>query len=413
MEKPELSENFKNLIIDFTKDLSITYPEYQNLWSKWSCIETDVSVYNELFSYCMTVYPERFFDFLYQNEDIFKEDSIINTFFLPDVDFKILFNSDITDKTKKSIWKYLQLILFTIVGNMKDKANFGETTSLFEGIDENELQSKLQETMSGISDFFTNMGNAMKPDETSENSAENEEPKQTFNFEKMNGMPNMEELHGHLKGMFDGKIGSLAKEMAEEVSKELSDILGEDITDARTSGDIIKKIMKNPKKMMDLIKTVGNKLNDKMKNGEISQDEIMKEASEIMQKMKEMGGGDQFSDMMKNFAKSMGKNVKVDTNAMNNMSKQMKYKEQMRNRLNERKMTKEMQEKYLDKNKHILSTDKPNNYIYKDENEEKQEKTFIKKNQEEEDKKLISELGDITEKASNLKKNSKKKKGKK
>ena len=104
MEKPELSENFKNLIIDFTKDLSITYPEYQNLWSKWSCIETDVSVYNELFSYCMTVYPERFFDFLYQNEDIFKEDSIINTFFLPDVDFKILFNSDITDKTKKSIY---------------------------------------------------------------------------------------------------------------------------------------------------------------------------------------------------------------------------------------------------------------------------------------------------------------------
>ena len=243
--------------------------------------------------------------------------------------------------------------------------------------------------MSGISEFFTNMSDTMESEPESQPNCE--ENKQTFNFEKMSGMPNMEELHGHLKGMFDGKIGSLAKEMAEEVTKEIGDILGDDIGEAKSTSDVLKKIMKNPKKMMDLIKTVGDKLNTKMKNGEISQEDIMKEASEIMQKMKDMGGNGQFNEMMKNLAKGMGKNVRVDTNAMNNMSKQAQMRERMRERLNERKMIKNAQQS----NPALTATNKPNSYVYKDEAEEKQEKSFIKKQQEDADNKLIAELGDL------------------
>ena len=61
---------------------------------------------------------------------------------------------DISENTKKAIWKYLQLILVTIMGGIKNKASFGETMNLFDGIEESELQTKLSETINSLSDFF-------------------------------------------------------------------------------------------------------------------------------------------------------------------------------------------------------------------------------------------------------------------
>jgi hypothetical protein len=43
-----------------------------------------------------------------------------------------------------------------------------------------------------------------------------------------------------------------------------------------------------------------------MKSGDISQDELMKEATEWMGKMKGMGGNEEFGDLFKNLAKNMG-----------------------------------------------------------------------------------------------------------
>jgi hypothetical protein len=70
---PKVPDNFRSIITDFTKDLSITFPEYIFLWSKW----TDTEEFNEkelqyIFEYCLSIYPERFFDILYQNDEIFK-----------------------------------------------------------------------------------------------------------------------------------------------------------------------------------------------------------------------------------------------------------------------------------------------------------------------------------------------------
>ena len=128
---------------------------------KWSNCDDDTI--NELFQYCLTIYPERFFDILYQNNDIFRnidsisieEDiDIVNTQFFPNVEFKTLFNCDgVSDNTKNTMWKYLQLVLFIVVGSSKDKNVFGDTANIFEGIDENELSDKLKETMDDMGSF--------------------------------------------------------------------------------------------------------------------------------------------------------------------------------------------------------------------------------------------------------------------
>jgi len=387
-------DNFQSIIVDFSTDLSATFPEYSYLWSKW--IDPEVSEYeiNSLFEYCLKLYPERFFDILYQNDDMFQEDSEINTYFLPNVSFRLLFNTeDITENTKKAMWKYLQLILFTIVGCVKDKANFGETMNIFDGIDENELQDKLKDAIGGISDFFSKMetetNEAREENENTDNSKPEDDLKKAFENMK-GGLPNIEKMHEHLKGLFEGKIGSLAKEMAEEIAGEFSDILGDDSGDMRNTGDVIKKLMKNPKKIMELMKTVGAKLDDKMKNGNVSREELMKEASEMMSKMKEAGGGRDFDEMFKEMAKSMGglgKNMRLDTNAMNRMTKMQESKERIRKTAELKKQQREeeirkqveLKRKQLElQAKFSLNpTDNPNNFVFKLDGEEGQEKSFI------------------------------------
>lgn len=368
-DRKEIPTNFFSVINDFVIDLSNTFPEYSDKWVLLNK-DADNTVIRDTFEHCLKVYPERFFDILYQNEDIFKEDSETNVEFLPNTNFKILYtSSDVSDNTKKSIWKYLQLILFTVVGDIKDKTTFGDCMNMFEGIDESELQSKLSETMSGITDFFKNMET-----NTSENNDDTTREEFKNMFENNENMPNMENMHEHLQGLFHGKIGSLAKEMAEEISGDFSDMFQEDADATADPQDVMKKLMKNPKRIMDLMKKVSGKLDKKMKDGEISREEIVKEASELMGKMKDMGGGgldemmknmaggnmgnmmkmarsaaggaagggldemmknlggEGMGDMLKQMAGSLGKNMKLDTNAIDRMTKQASLKEKVKQR---------------------------------------------------------------------------------
>ena len=53
-----MPENFKSIIVDFTNDLTITFPEYDYLWNVYKSCNDDK--YGELYSYCLTIYPEFF-----------------------------------------------------------------------------------------------------------------------------------------------------------------------------------------------------------------------------------------------------------------------------------------------------------------------------------------------------------------
>ena len=383
-------DNFISIIRDFTSDLSITFPEYIYLWARWASTETPATDYDDLYKYCLKVYPERFFDILYQNEDIFElkpqtesQTEQINTLFLPYVDFKLLFQCEgISENTKKTIWKYLQLIMVTIMGGIQDKTMFGDTANLFDGIEEGDLHTKLAETISGLSDFFKKSG--LDPDEAPDLENVFEKTNETFKnmFENVDSsgtfVPNPDDLNDHLKNLFGGKIGALAKELAEELSEDVMQMFGQDEAENISSTqDVLKKIMRNPKKMMDLLKTVSSKIDKKMKDGDISQQDIMKEAGDLMSKMKEMGGGKEFQDMMRNMTKGMagmgGKGTRFDKGAMDRMMKTESAKERMRSKLQER-----TQSNQLVINKSVKlepSIQNPENLVFKIEGEEGQQKS--------------------------------------
>ena len=278
-EQNSIPENFCSIINDFTKDLLNTFPECSSsielLWFNENSSVEDKNVKTEMvFNHCLKIYPERFFDILNKNEDIFKTDSTVSTEFLPYIIFKHLWKCEITEKTKDSIWKYLQLILFSIINSVKDYSSFGDTANMFNSIDKSEFKNKLQDTLN----TFTESNVTNSTDTNASNTS----------------LPSADDIHSHMNGMLNGKLGDLAKEIAEETAGSL-DIDFENITGVQ---DIFQSLFKNPTKLMNIVKNVGDKLDSRIKSGDLNQAELMSEATEMMSKMKNMPGLENMQEML-------------------------------------------------------------------------------------------------------------------
>ena len=323
--EPVVSKEFAKLMEDMIVDLKTTFPEYKGIIERWS-IKYPVVEERNLFllKHCLSILPERFFDILYKKVDIFEDGSLVNTEFLPGIVFKQLWQFDISDKTKDTLWNYLQLIVFSIMGSVKDMKDFGDTAKLFEAINEDELKSKLQDTLEKLKDVFEN----------------NQEGEDT-------NLPNPEDIHGHIEEMMGGKLGQLARELAEETAKDLE----VDMENAQTSQEVFQKLMSNPTKLMNMVKKVGGKIDSKLKSGELDEKELMKEGLDLFNKMKDMPGMENMNDILSKMGMG-GKGVKLNTGAMqarmDQMTKMEKMKERMRKNSEKKKIEKEAEKKKLE-----------------------------------------------------------------
>lgn len=351
-------EEFIKVIRDFIADLKSTFPEYNPLIDKWwkskehfNYIDEEedrIKAYEKsekksvklLFDFCKKKLPPRFFDILYQNADIFKEDSDVDTEFFPKIHFKNLWQCDISDKTRDTIWKYLQLMTFAIVGTLDNKDAFGDTAKLFEAINEDEFKSKLQETLSQMQGLFDlpngeNLGEGLN----------------------MGDLPNAEEINNHITGMLDGKLGQLAREIAEETAANLN----MDFDGATDMKDVFTKLMKNPSKLMGLVKTVSDKLDTKIKSGELKESEMIQEATELMNKMKDMPGMGNIQSMLSKMG--MGGMGKVNTGAMEaQMGRKLKLaqqKERIRAKAEANALRRQMEQAQAQANQTISQEQKP------------------------------------------------------
>jgi hypothetical protein len=309
-ESVKIPEEFTKVIKDFVGDLRITFPEYEPLINKWwkssssfnniedeeerqkTIQQSETASTKLLFTFCKKKLPPRFFDILYQSDDMFKEDSTIDTEFLPHIYFKNLWQFDITQKTRDIIWKYLQLILFSIVGSLENKDAFGDSAKLFDSLDQDDFKTKLQETLSkmqGMFDFGATKSGGSEG--AGEGAGEGTGLGSNINMENM---PNADELHDHITGMLDGKLGKLAREIAEETAANFN----MDMENSTDMNDVLTKLMQNPTKLMGLVKNVGDKLDTRIKSGEIKQSELIAEATEIMNRMKNMPGMGNIQSML-------------------------------------------------------------------------------------------------------------------
>ncbi|NDC31834.1 MAG: hypothetical protein EBZ58_13080, partial [Bacteroidetes bacterium] len=352
------------------------------------------------------------------NAEIFKKDNgdaAVNVHFLPDIDFREVWNTpDISNNTRDTIWKYLQLILFSIITNISDRDSFGDTAKLFEAINEDELKNKLDETIKNMQDLFMGGGRDSgdsTDDNTREAGASGENMKfgdgidmkefekfaeqlKSFSPDGMGGidmskfpgfpgfnssskeecsgassssssssdnkkqteMPNPETIHEHISKLLNGKIGALAKEIAEETAKDFD--LGIDMENAENvnMSNVFQKLFKNPGKLMNMVKNVGAKLDDKFKKGDIKESELMKEASDLLSNMKNMPGMGDLSSMLSKMGMSGlgglaglgGKGGKVNMGALQSHLQQnmknAKMKERMQSKLQQKQQQPPLQQ---------------------------------------------------------------------
>ena len=255
--------NFFKIIDDFVEDLFRTFPE---LKTNTLLQEKTPESYQTIFDNVLSTFPPCMMDILQENEDLFKE----NRFFLPEVDFKILWNETITPTTKATIWKYLKLILFSILGH----------------IDTPFPEEKMKEAMDNMKDMFEGK----------------------------------EGLEKELEGMMGGKIGALAKEIAEETIGKEEDF---------------KTMMKDPSSLFSLASTIGDKIEKKIKSGDLKESELIEEAAMMFQKIKGMPGMSQFESMFQG---------KMNTTGMKNKMDQQLKKAKMKERLQQKLASKKVEE---------------------------------------------------------------------
>ena len=423
----DISTEFQTIILDFLRDIDCSFPEYRETLSRYLGYSHEMKpmpdeLYIELYTHCKNVYPVKFFDILYKTETLFasgtpsageagstrssreglrpQDEQVSNASrasgagsagatngangadkaqandaggesnFLPGVDFREIWNTeDITENTKDIIWKYLQLILFSIVNNLSDMGSFGDTAKLFEAIDDNELKTKLEEVIGEMGSMFGASGGADDAgagggaeglDETFKKATE-------FMNDAFTGaaggagtagaagstppIPDAGSIHEHLSSILNGKIGMLAKEIAEETAADLN----LNMENETSMKGVFQQLLKNPAKLSGIIKSVGSKLDSKMKSGELKESEIMQEASELMAKMKNMPGMNNLASMLSKMGMNMpggmgggGGGGKVNFGAMqsqlNKNMKQAQMRERLQKKVQERQQAQAQQQ---------------------------------------------------------------------
>lgn len=144
--------NFYKIIKDFVTDLFGTFPELKNnaILSAIESKSTDEAVveYATVYDFVLKSIPAYFMNILHENDDMFKEDCLL----LPDVNFKLLWNEEISDKTKTILWKYLKLILFVVMGQVNPDQNI---STMFQDAT---VQTKMKDAIDDIKTFFENKG---------------------------------------------------------------------------------------------------------------------------------------------------------------------------------------------------------------------------------------------------------------
>jgi len=242
-------DEFPKLINDFINDIQTAFPEFKPIISKYNTNDN----YLNLYIHCNEVYQQHYDKILCRNNEIFDRKN--NTEFLPGVSFTYIWHyDDINDNHRDMIWNYLQMIMITVINQDQIREKTSEVKKTLQTLEEN----LSQHTVGG--------------DETS-----------SFSEDDLKDL------------VFNNKLADIAKEIADETS-QLFDL--ENMKDVHDINGLMSTLFKNPNTMTSIVKNVSEKLDSKLKTGNINEAELVEEATKMMDKFKNIPGMSNVYDMM-------------------------------------------------------------------------------------------------------------------
>ena len=255
MEKTNI-EYFNYYLRLFIINIKEIFPEYKSILEDYYKELLDNETCNN------DKYVKRFMVKLKDNKtEISNKDDILfskDIYVLKNINFYNLWKSDeLSTINKEKIWEYIQTLYI-----------LGESIVS----DSNKIQSLL-ENFKNLKNNNSNLENM------------NDEEKQFINiFENLSKPSSGLETPGNTEPldenfMKEGILGKLADELKDEI--KIDDLK---IEDTGNVNDIFNNLMKgdNSLNFMNLIQTVGQKIDNKIKSGELNQGELMVEAIKMM-----------------------------------------------------------------------------------------------------------------------------------
>jgi hypothetical protein len=219
--------------------------------------------------------------------------------FLEEISFKNLWSKNISNKTRESIWKYLQT--FQIIN-----INLRSSQQLKDALSQIGTDTQIEVDKSTAKDLkkLKKLSEGVK-----------EEVKEESDFDQM------------IAPLMDSGIGDIAKEVAKTM--DIEKMFGS-VDENSNPMDIMSQMM-NPEKMGAIFQNINSVMEQKMDSGELTKDSLKSEAEGMMGSLGE-------NPMFKNLMQGMDPNVASQENhtVKEELTKEEKQKK-LREKINEKK----------------------------------------------------------------------------
>lgn len=256
----EIEKKLFSLFSDFIRDLSKVFPEIKSsLYRNYEgCLVEGPK--------CLSDFPKvkRFLELIGDYEKYIVDKNLeffdLEVEFLEEIHFNRLWEKNISNKTRESIWKYLQTFQLISINLKSSEA----LNAALEGDKIDKSALKDLKKMQKLSEEVQSKNNT--------NEGENE-------------------LDQMLGGLMDSGIGEIAKEVAQGLDVE--SMFG-NVDENSNPMELMAQLM-NPDKMGAIFNNINSVMEQKMASGELTQDGLKREAEGMMG---QMGENPMFKNMM-------------------------------------------------------------------------------------------------------------------
>tara|TARA_Y100000389_G_scaffold27557_1_gene23649 strand:- start:6240 stop:7247 length:1008 start_codon:yes stop_codon:yes gene_type:complete len=319
---------FYETLESFYNDLNTVFPEFSDELKSFKIENYKI---NDYYIFC----NEHSKDISIKNEIIFSKELK----FMDPIPFNKLWTQSISETSRNNFWKYIQNMYLYSYCHQKDE-NVLDMLLLSKKPDIN--WSQLDEEKTKIIAMFYKVkedDNVKLDDEAGGKSSEGID--EQF-------LPKIGNLD-----LFDTKIGSLAKEISEEIN--LDNIDPEKLLSGLNGGNMDIE----GSGIMNLIGTIGDKVKNKIDGGSLDQDNLVNEANNIMGEFGKMGG-DNPLNMLNNLFKGGKMGGIPGMPDLANMAKDMERELTAKEKKNAKKKAKKKEKKVKTKNN---DNDSPDNIL--------------------------------------------------
>ena len=200
-----------------------------------------------------------------KDESLFMDDELI----LTDISFKDMWTTNISYKTKETIWKYLQTFCLLALNHQSNKDLQNALSDLNDNKTIEITDKKVASDVKKIKKMTENIQEPIAEDISSNNKSDNQSDNQSDNpFAAMEQM------------MQSSEIGKIAQQVSE--SLDIESMLGS--ADSDNPMELFQNLMSGDA-MGKIMGTIHNVVNEKVESGELNKESMKQEADGMYQNM--------------------------------------------------------------------------------------------------------------------------------